>query len=119
MLVAQGSFEMLAQKSPTAVAHILDGMARRLAAAATSRSAQQCGPAHILSSLLHVDAVASEAQESIFSCALQRDGARAITERCMLHFTWSRCGKACPNQMAECVHQTAGQAICQGQLICR
>lgn len=33
---------MLAQQSPTAVAHILDGMARRLAAAAASRSTQQC-----------------------------------------------------------------------------
>jgi hypothetical protein len=38
----QGSFEVLAQQAPTAVAHILDGMARRLAAAATARSTAQC-----------------------------------------------------------------------------
>jgi hypothetical protein len=32
---------VLAQQAPTAVAHILDGMARRLAAAATARSTAQ------------------------------------------------------------------------------
>lgn len=37
----QGSFEVLAQQAPTAVAQILDGMARRLAAAATARSTAQ------------------------------------------------------------------------------
>lgn len=39
--MSKGSFEVLAQQAPTAVAQILDGMARRLAAAATARSTAQ------------------------------------------------------------------------------
>lgn len=42
----QGSFEMLAQQSPTSVASVIENMARRIKAAAEARSGpapQQCG----------------------------------------------------------------------------